>query len=135
MVKRPELCGSLPSVPLEGLAKLLWNSPWADREKFASHVISWVNVPNALEQHVTIIHKSNVLSVTDGLFRETVRGVLTLPESRDKYAEVTITEQIVDSAVYRLVSLFRSLTLVAHFSIGFSESLSEVFHTPQNLSS
>ncbi|KAH9938466.1 mitochondrial NAD-homo-isocitrate dehydrogenase LysB [Fomitopsis serialis] len=36
---------------------------------------------------VTIIHKSNVLSVTDGLFRDAVRG---------------IEEQIVDSAVYRL---------------------------------
>jgi homoisocitrate dehydrogenase len=54
---------------------------------------------------VTIIHKSNVLSVTDGLFRETVRGVPTLPESEGKYDGVTIAEQLVDSAVYRLVSL------------------------------
>ncbi|KAF8520124.1 mitochondrial NAD-homo-isocitrate dehydrogenase LysB [Gautieria morchelliformis] len=54
------------------------------------------------KKHVTIIHKSNVLSVTDGLFRETVRGVPTLPESGGKYVGVTIAEQLVDSAVYRL---------------------------------
>ncbi|KAK7061472.1 Iso-dh domain-containing protein [Favolaschia claudopus] len=49
---------------------------------------------------VTIIHKSNVLSVTDGLFRETVRAVPGL--SNGKYDDVTIEEQLVDSAVYRL---------------------------------
>ena len=54
-------------------------------------------------QHVTIIHKSNVLSVTDGLFRETVRGVPSLPEVNGKYDSVQIGEQIVDSAVYRYV--------------------------------
>ncbi|KAF8639915.1 hypothetical protein AX17_001166 [Amanita inopinata Kibby_2008] len=53
-------------------------------------------------KHLTIIHKSNVLSITDGLFRETVRGVPTLPEMQGKYDEVTVMEQLVDSAVYRL---------------------------------
>ena len=52
-------------------------------------------------QHVTIIHKSNVLSVTDGLFRETVRAVPSLPEVNGKYDTVNIAEQLVDSAVYR----------------------------------
>jgi homoisocitrate dehydrogenase len=52
--------------------------------------------------HLTIIHKSNVLSVTDGLFRETVRGVPRLHNSKGKYDGVTIYEQLVDSAVYRL---------------------------------
>ncbi|KZV69253.1 mitochondrial NAD-homo-isocitrate dehydrogenase LysB [Peniophora sp. CONT] len=51
---------------------------------------------------VTIIHKSNVLSITDGLFRETVRSVPGLAESAGRYDGVTIQEQIVDSAVYRL---------------------------------
>ena len=55
-------------------------------------------------QKVTIIHKSNVLSVTDGLFRETVRAVPTLPEISGRYDDVTIAEQIVDSAVYRFDS-------------------------------
>ena len=54
-------------------------------------------------QKVTIIHKSNVLSVTDGLFRETVRAVPTLPEVSGRFDDVTIAEQIVDSAVYRFV--------------------------------
>jgi len=54
-------------------------------------------------QHLTIIHKSNVLSVTDGLFRETVRSVPSLPEVHGKYDSIQIGEQIVDSAVYRYV--------------------------------
>jgi len=53
-------------------------------------------------KHLTIIHKSNVLSITDGLFRETVRGIPTLPGVDGKYGGVTVMEQLVDSAVYRL---------------------------------
>ncbi|KZP12083.1 mitochondrial NAD-homo-isocitrate dehydrogenase LysB [Athelia psychrophila] len=53
-------------------------------------------------KHLTVIHKSNVLSVTDGLFRETVRGVPSLPGMDGKFDNVTIAEQLVDSAVYRL---------------------------------
>jgi isocitrate/isopropylmalate dehydrogenase len=52
-------------------------------------------------QHLTIIHKSNVLSITDGLFRETVRAVPQLPLVNGKYDSVTLMEQLVDSAVYR----------------------------------
>ncbi|KAI4111476.1 MAG: hypothetical protein LQ345_006793 [Seirophora villosa] len=48
---------------------------------------------------VTITHKSNVLSLTDGLFRETARAALAAP----KYAaSVAVDEQIVDSMVYKL---------------------------------
>ncbi|KAI1764720.1 Isocitrate/isopropylmalate dehydrogenase [Hypoxylon sp. FL1150] len=48
---------------------------------------------------VTITHKSNVLSQTDGLFRTASRAALTVP----KFAgAVTIEEQIVDSMVYKL---------------------------------
>lgn len=53
-------------------------------------------------KHLTIIHKSNVLSISDGVFRETVRGVPSLPEINGRYNDVTIAEQLVDSAVYRL---------------------------------
>ncbi|KAG7571551.1 hypothetical protein FFLO_00567 [Filobasidium floriforme] len=49
---------------------------------------------------VTIIHKSNVLSATDGLFRETVRSVKESDEAR--YSSILLEEQIVDSMVYRL---------------------------------
>ena len=44
-----------------------------------------------------------MLSVTDGLFRETVRGVPPLPESGGRFDGVTVAEQLVDSAVYRYV--------------------------------
>ncbi|KAI4131468.1 MAG: hypothetical protein LQ338_001210 [Usnochroma carphineum] len=47
---------------------------------------------------VTITHKSNVLSQTDGLFRETARAALSAP----KYSSVSVEEQIVDSMVYKL---------------------------------
>lgn len=47
---------------------------------------------------VTITHKSNVLSQTDGLFRATSKMALADP----KYSSVTVEEQIVDSMVYKL---------------------------------
>ena len=47
---------------------------------------------------ITITHKSNVLSQTDGLFRETARTALAVP----KYASIAVEEQIVDSMVYKL---------------------------------
>ncbi len=47
---------------------------------------------------ITITHKSNVLSQTDGLFRETARAALSAP----KYAHLAVEEQIVDSMVYKL---------------------------------
>ena len=47
---------------------------------------------------VTITHKSNVLSQTDGLFRETARRAL----GDSKYQSVEVEEQIVDSMVYKL---------------------------------
>ena len=48
---------------------------------------------------VTVTHKSNVLSQTDGLFRETARAALATP----KYANVVVEEQIVDSMLYKLI--------------------------------
>ncbi|RXK36782.1 homoisocitrate dehydrogenase [Tremella mesenterica] len=48
---------------------------------------------------VTIVHKSNVLSVTDGLFRETVRKVKEMDE---RFKGVLMEEQLVDSMVYRM---------------------------------
>lgn len=47
---------------------------------------------------ITITHKSNVLSQTDGLFRETARRAL----EAEKYKHVNVEEQIVDSMVYKL---------------------------------
>ena len=71
----------------------------------------------AASQQVTIIHKSNVLSVTDGLFRETVRAVPKLPEVAGRFNSVAIAEQIVDSAVYRFDSLLHTCRKDAHEGI------------------
>jgi homoisocitrate dehydrogenase len=59
---------------------------------------TWEGYAHA-QPKVTIIHKSNVLSVTDGLFRESVRKV---GEADPRYKGIKIEEQIVDSMVYRL---------------------------------
>jgi len=45
---------------------------------------------------VTIVHKSNVLSVSDGLFRECVFQVAK------EYPDIAVEEQIVDSMIYKL---------------------------------
>ena len=64
--------------------------------------ISFITLTMAISvQHLTIIHKSNVLSITDGLFRETVKSIPSLSGIDGKYDSVTVAEQLVDSAVYR----------------------------------
>ncbi|KAL0078232.1 isocitrate dehydrogenase NAD-dependent subunit 2 [Phycomyces blakesleeanus] len=55
----------------------------------------WKHAPR-----VTIVHKSNVMSVTDGLFRETVRAVKE--SNPELYSGVDMDEQLVDSMVYRM---------------------------------
>ena len=75
---------------------------------------------------MTVIHKSNVLSITDGLFRETVRGIPKLPGINGKYDGVTIMEQLVDSAVYRYESFVpRCLEIQYMMYLGYSASQSE----------
>lgn len=49
---------------------------------------------------VTVTHKSNVLSQSDGLFREVCKKVYT--ENAEEFAGITYQEQIVDSMVYRM---------------------------------
>lgn len=49
------------------------------------------------QPRVTIVHKSNVLSVTDGLFRESALAVAK------KYPQVQTEEQLVDSMVYKMI--------------------------------
>ena len=46
---------------------------------------------------VTIVHKANVLSLTDGLFRASCLAVAR------EYPDVQVEEQIVDSMIYRLI--------------------------------
>lgn len=64
---------------------------------------------------MTIIHKSNVLSITDGLFRETVREVAK------QFPDIQVNEQLVDSAVYRL---FREPEYVQLISLHGSQTYS-----------
>lgn len=50
---------------------------------------------------VTVVHKSNVLSQTDGLFRESIKQLYSqMPE--DLKIKVDLKEQIVDSMVYKM---------------------------------
>jgi homoisocitrate dehydrogenase len=46
---------------------------------------------------VTIVHKANVLSISDGLFREAALAVAA------EYPDVAVEEQLVDSMLYRLI--------------------------------
>jgi homoisocitrate dehydrogenase len=46
---------------------------------------------------VTIVHKANVLSVTDGLFREAALAVA------GDFPHIAVEEQLVDSMVYRMI--------------------------------
>ncbi|GMM30364.1 homoisocitrate dehydrogenase [Martiniozyma asiatica (nom. inval.)] len=52
------------------------------------------------EPSVTVVHKSNVLSVSDGLFRELCKKVYE--ENIAKFGSIQYKEQIVDSMVYRM---------------------------------
>ncbi|KAJ2718924.1 homoisocitrate dehydrogenase [Coemansia sp. Benny D115] len=65
------------------------------RQQVAASERTWKGRPK-----VTIVHKSNVLSVTDGLWRETVRQVYEA--SAEYKARVDVEEQLVDSMVYRM---------------------------------
>ena len=46
---------------------------------------------------VTIVHKANVLSVSDGLFRESALAIAK------NYPDIMVEEQLVDSMIYRLI--------------------------------
>jgi len=54
------------------------------------------NAPHGKPQ-VTVVHKANVLPVTDGLFRESCLAVA------EQYPDVKVEEQLVDSMAYRLI--------------------------------
>lgn len=56
--------------------------------------VAWQGQPK-----VTVVHKSNVLSVSDGLFRE---SVLAVKGEDPAFADVKLEEQLVDSMVYRM---------------------------------
>jgi homoisocitrate dehydrogenase len=49
------------------------------------------------QPHVTVVHKANVLNLTDGLFREACLNVAA------NYPDVQVEEQLVDSMIYRMI--------------------------------
>ncbi len=55
-----------------------------------------------LGARLTIVHKANVLSLTDGLFRETAREVFAR-HSRASEPSIVVEEMLVDTAALRLV--------------------------------
>jgi homoisocitrate dehydrogenase len=55
------------------------------------------DVQKARQALVTVVHKANVLSLTDGLFRETCLAVAK------EFPDVQAEEQIVDSMIYRMI--------------------------------
>ncbi len=71
----------------------------------ASERIGKIALELALSEHrkrVTIVHKANILSVTDGLFRDTVRRV-----AKEMGAEangLVVDELLVDNAAFQMIS-------------------------------
>lgn len=66
--------------------------------RYKMRIASGSEVSHTKSPMVTITHKSNVLSQTDGLFRSTAREALAQPQ----FSSLKIEEQIVDSMVYKL---------------------------------
>jgi homoisocitrate dehydrogenase len=104
-------CLYIKSERLEKDPKTGLQTAWADRKitEYASKRIAKMAFEMALqranargshsihkEPKVTIVHKSNVLSISDGLFRESCRAVAS------EYPAVKVEEQLVDSMVYRM---------------------------------
>jgi homoisocitrate dehydrogenase len=104
-------CLYIKSERLEKDPKTGLQTAWADRKisEFASKRIAKMAFDMATkrgksrstdsihsEPKVTVVHKSNVLSISDGLFRESCRSVAS------QYPQVKIEEQLVDSMVYRM---------------------------------
>lgn len=92
----------------------------------AASAYGWTGGPT-----VTIVHKSNVLSVTDGLFRESVRKVAA------EYPNVEVNEQIVDSLVYRCVAPLPLLFLPLpplHLDLTAPLCARSLFREPEKLS-
>ena len=57
-----------------------------------------LQMANARRKQLTIVHKANILPLTDGVFRDAVRGVAAA------YPEVKISELLVDTAAMHLAS-------------------------------
>ncbi len=70
-------------------------------------------------QHVTIVHKANILPITDGTFRDAVRGVAA------SYPDVQVDELLVDTAAMHLASQPQRFDVVVTTNL-FGDILSDV---------
>ncbi|NPV77414.1 MAG: isocitrate/isopropylmalate dehydrogenase family protein [Anaerolineae bacterium] len=73
-------------------------------------------------RRVTIVHKANVLPVTDGLFRDTVRAALE--KTRQPYEDWEIDEMLVDTAAYKLAAAPQNLDVLVTTNL-FGDILSD----------
>ncbi|KAJ3040037.1 homoisocitrate dehydrogenase [Rhizophlyctis rosea] len=74
----------------------LQRSAIREARRARGETVAWEGKPR-----VTVVHKSNVLSVSDGLFRESVLAVRNGEDPAFK-TDVDLEEQLVDSMVYRM---------------------------------
>ena len=70
-------------------------------------------------RHVTIVHKANILPITDGVFRDAVRAVGA------GYPDVTIGEMLVDTAAMMLASRPAEFDVIVTTNL-FGDILSDV---------
>lgn len=73
---------------------------------------------NAIDR-ATIVHKANILPITDGLFRDTVREVL------ESGSSLAIDESLVDIAAYRLVARPETFRMVITMNL-YGDILSDL---------
>ena len=73
-------------------------------------------------RHVTIVHKANVLPLTDSLFRDTVREVAAAHLQAG--LDVQVDELLVDVAAYRLAAAPESLDMIVTTNL-FGDILSD----------
>jgi len=73
-------------------------------------------------RRVTIVHKANILTLTDGLFRDTVRA--TLEKTRQPFEDWEIDEMLVDTAAYQLAAAPQNLDVIVTTNL-FGDILSD----------
>jgi homoisocitrate dehydrogenase len=82
-----------------------------------------VQLAAALKRHrLTIVHKANILPITDGLFRDTVREVILLAIQNG--LDLQVDELLVDVAAFKLAAEPESLDMIVTTNL-FGDILSD----------
>jgi isopropylmalate/isohomocitrate dehydrogenase-like protein len=69
-------------------------------------------------KHLTYVHKSNILRVTDGVFKDAVK------EARQKYPDVTVDDLYIDAATMQLIKKPESFDVIVTTNL-FGDILSD----------